>query len=90
MSKTYDYTQETTAATQEGVFLRQVYNWMFAGLALTGGAAWFYSLPKHDKLCHPAEKMYNDYLGAVKYGNIFSLFGTYINFVYTYNPHIPI
>ena len=38
-----------------------------------GGAMWFYSLPKHDKLCLPAEKIYADYLGAVKYGNIFSL-----------------
>ena len=34
---------------------------------------WFYSLPKHDKLCHPAEKVYGDYLGAVKHGNIFSI-----------------
>jgi len=38
-----------------------------------GGAQWFYSLPKHDSLCLPAEKIYNDYLGAVQYGNIFSL-----------------
>jgi len=38
-----------------------------------GGAAWFYSLPKHDNLCLPAENIYQDYLGAVKYGNIFSL-----------------
>jgi alpha-L-fucosidase len=38
-----------------------------------GGAMWFYSLPMHDRLCHPAEKLYADYLGAVKYGNIFSL-----------------
>ena len=38
-----------------------------------GGAMWFYSLPMHDGLCHPAEKLYSDYLGAVKYGNIFSL-----------------
>jgi alpha-L-fucosidase len=38
-----------------------------------GGAMWFYSLPKHDSLCHPAEKLYLDYLGAVKYGNIFSI-----------------
>lgn len=38
-----------------------------------GGADWFYSLPEHDGLCHPAEKIYNDYLDAVKYGNIFSL-----------------
>jgi alpha-L-fucosidase len=38
-----------------------------------GGADWFYSLPKHDNLCHPVEKLYNDYLGAVKYGNIFSI-----------------
>mgnify|MGYP003681909561 CR=1 FL=1 len=38
-----------------------------------GGAMWFYSLPRHDNLCHSAEKLYKDYLGAVKYGNIFSL-----------------
>ena len=38
-----------------------------------GGADWFYSLPKHDNLCHPAKKIYQDYLGAVKHGNIFSL-----------------
>ncbi|NOR76121.1 MAG: hypothetical protein GQ525_13315 [Draconibacterium sp.] len=38
-----------------------------------GGADWFYSLPKHDILCHPAEKLYQDYTGAVKFGNIFSI-----------------
>jgi len=38
-----------------------------------GGAMWFYSLPKHDGLCLPAEKIHADYLGAVKYGNLFSL-----------------
>jgi len=38
-----------------------------------GGAMWFYSLPEHDHLCRPAEKIYADYLGAVQYGNIFSL-----------------
>jgi alpha-L-fucosidase len=38
-----------------------------------GGADWFYSLPKHDQLCFPAEKIYQDYLGAVKFRNIFSL-----------------
>ena len=38
-----------------------------------GGADWFYSLPKHDALCHPTEKLYKDYVGAVKYGNIFSI-----------------
>ncbi|HHJ09952.1 MAG TPA: hypothetical protein ENK25_03570 [Bacteroidetes bacterium] len=38
-----------------------------------GGAQWFYSLPKYDTLCKPAEEIYKDYLGAVKYGNIFSL-----------------
>jgi alpha-L-fucosidase len=37
-----------------------------------GGAMWFYSLPKHDSLCLPAKKIYDDYLGAVKYGNVFS------------------
>jgi alpha-L-fucosidase len=39
----------------------------------SGGADWFYSLPKHDNLCHPAEKIFNDYKGAVKYENIFSI-----------------
>jgi len=38
-----------------------------------GGAMWFYSLPRHDQLCLPAEKIYEDYLGAVRFGNIFSL-----------------
>jgi len=38
-----------------------------------GGAMWFYSLPEHDLLCKPAEELYEDYLGAVKYGNIFSI-----------------
>jgi alpha-L-fucosidase len=38
-----------------------------------GGAMWFYSLPVHDSLCHSPEKIYFDYLGAVQYGNIFSL-----------------
>jgi alpha-L-fucosidase len=38
-----------------------------------GGAMWFYSLPKHDGLCKPAESLYLDYLGAVKYGNVFAL-----------------
>jgi len=38
-----------------------------------GGAMWFYSLPIHDSLCHPAEKLYQDYLGAARYGNIFSI-----------------
>ena len=34
---------------------------------------WFYSLPKHDSLCHPPEKLFKDYQGALKYGNIFSI-----------------
>ena len=38
-----------------------------------GGANWFYSLPEHDSLCLPAGKIYADYCGAVKHGNIFSL-----------------
>lgn len=38
-----------------------------------GGAMWFYSLPTHDALCLPAEKLHDDYLGAVRFGNIFSL-----------------
>jgi len=38
-----------------------------------GGAMWFYSLQRHDNLVRPADSLYKDYLGAVKYGNIFSL-----------------
>jgi alpha-L-fucosidase len=38
-----------------------------------GGADWFYSLPKHDDLCHSADDLYKDYKGAVEYENIFSL-----------------
>jgi len=38
-----------------------------------GGAMWFYSLPRHDQLCLPAAKLYEDYLGAVKFGNVFAL-----------------
>ena len=38
-----------------------------------GGAQWFYSLPKHDALCRPAEQIYRDYRSAVRYGNLFSL-----------------
>jgi len=38
-----------------------------------GGAMWFYSLPVHDELVHSAGKIYQDYMGAVKFGNIFSL-----------------
>lgn len=38
-----------------------------------GGAMWFYSLPKHDNLCKPADGIYKHYLGAEKFGNIFSI-----------------
>jgi alpha-L-fucosidase len=38
-----------------------------------GGAMWFYSLPRHDGLAHAPEKLYRDYLGAVKHGNVFAL-----------------
>ncbi len=38
-----------------------------------GGAQWFYSLPKHDNLCHPASKVFKDYQGAMEHGNIFSI-----------------
>ena len=38
-----------------------------------GGATWFYSLPKHDNLCHPGSKIYEDYRKAVEYENIFSV-----------------
>ncbi|MFA6242077.1 MAG: alpha-L-fucosidase [Candidatus Hydrogenedentales bacterium] len=39
----------------------------------TGGADWFYSLPEHDALCSPPDKILEDYAAAVKFGNIFSL-----------------
>jgi alpha-L-fucosidase len=38
-----------------------------------GGAMWSCSLPTHEALCHPAEKLYRDYLSAVKFGDVFSL-----------------
>ncbi len=38
-----------------------------------GGAMWFYSLPKHDNLCLPAETIYREYRGATRHGNVFSL-----------------
>lgn len=38
-----------------------------------GGADWFYSLPEHDNLCKSADDLHKDYVGAVKYGNIFSI-----------------
>ena len=46
-----------------------------SGAGRTGeeGADWFYSKPKYDSMCLPAKKIYDDYCGAVKYGNIFSL-----------------
>lgn len=37
------------------------------------GAHWFYSLPEYEDLCHPPEKIYQDYVNSVRYGNIFSL-----------------
>jgi len=38
-----------------------------------GGADWFYSLPRHDDLCHSAQKLYEDYRGAMEHENIFSI-----------------
>ncbi len=37
------------------------------------GAMWFYSHPDNEDVCLPAEHIYADYLGAEKYGNIYSL-----------------
>ena len=37
------------------------------------GANWFYSHPDNEDACHSAEQLYRDYLGAVKYGNVFAL-----------------
>lgn len=39
----------------------------------TGGAEWCYSLPAHDNLCHPADKLYKDYQGALENGNNFNI-----------------
>jgi len=38
-----------------------------------GGADWFFSLEKHNGLCHTPQKIFDDYQGAVEFGNIFSL-----------------
>ena len=43
MNQAYAYSQDA-ARTQEAAFFRRVYNWMVAGLALTGGVAYFTSL----------------------------------------------
>ncbi|MEW6263873.1 MAG: Bax inhibitor-1/YccA family protein [Thermodesulfobacteriota bacterium] len=40
MAQTYPYSREI-AISEEAAFFRRVYNWMVAGLALTGGVAWF-------------------------------------------------
>jgi alpha-L-fucosidase len=37
------------------------------------GAMWFYSHPDNEGVCYTPEKLYKDYLGAVKYGNVFAL-----------------
>lgn len=37
------------------------------------GAMWFYSHPDNEGVCHSAEKLYRDYLGAVQHGNVFAL-----------------
>ncbi len=37
------------------------------------GAQWFFSLPENDNVAISAEAIYRDYLGAKKYGNLFSL-----------------
>ena len=38
-----------------------------------GTGRWFYTMPEWDNVCISAEDIYKDYLGAVKFGNIFSL-----------------
>ncbi len=42
MTNSYEYVSDRAAAL-EGAFFRRVYNWMVAGLALTGVMAWFTS-----------------------------------------------
>jgi len=37
------------------------------------GAKWFYSHLENEDACHTPEKLHQDYLGAVKHGNIFSI-----------------
>jgi alpha-L-fucosidase len=55
------------------------YNWLASEFTYPilpshkGGAMWFYSLPEHDNLVHPVAKLWDDYRGAVKMGNIFSI-----------------
>ena len=38
-----------------------------------GTGRWFYTMPEWDNACISAESIYQDYLGALKYDNIFSL-----------------
>ncbi|MDR1385353.1 MAG: alpha-L-fucosidase [Planctomycetaceae bacterium] len=70
-------TLDDTTATHMGKIENN--NWKLAEFTYPilpshqGGAMWFYSLPKHDQLVHPASKLFDDYLGAKKFGNIFSI-----------------
>jgi alpha-L-fucosidase len=59
----------------EGYYLAEFTYPMLGGQKHSGmrGAMWFYSLPENDNVACTAEKIYADYLGAEKYGNIFSL-----------------
>ncbi|KIO75796.1 hypothetical protein TH53_18590 [Pedobacter lusitanus] len=40
---------------------------------ILGGERWFYTNPENDNVCLTPEKIYNDYIGAIKYGNFFAL-----------------
>ena len=42
-------------------------------LSKEGGALWFYSPARHNGPCVPASRLYEDYVGAVRCGNIFSI-----------------
>jgi alpha-L-fucosidase len=55
-----------------GQFLLGEFTFPILGPIL-GEDRWFYTNPENDNVCRSAEEIYQTYLGAVKYGNIFSL-----------------
>lgn len=40
---------------------------------ILGGQRWFYTSPQNDTVCLPAQKIFDDNKGAIKYGNFFAL-----------------
>ncbi len=65
---------EMRAASMRGYWNYRLAEFTYPILpARPGDARWFYTLPENDTLCRTAESLHQDYLGAVKFGNIFAL-----------------